>query len=150
MSTNQSEHLDAVQEAITHIRQLERMRCLQLDDFAPEGKLADRVAQASIKADLQSTQLYKIFHELKNIQKEVWRAPDEPFERTKVLRLIPLLAYAAGRKVIPEKFYQLLKALLDTSKIETNADFLRAFDFIEAILAYHKYHSEKKKRGGRR
>ena len=39
-------------------------------------------------------------------------------------------------------FYDILKLSLGQERLRTNADFLRSADFIEAVLAYHKYRSK--------
>ena len=131
-----------IQEVINHIQSLNRIRDLKVEEFADEGGLADRVVRAIHTDKLKPTQLRKVFHTLKIIQQRVQReAPTEPFDITELLKLMPVLAYAVGRELIPREFYQLLREVFHRNKLQTNEDFLRAFDFVEAILAYHKYRS---------
>lgn len=132
----------AIDKAIGHIKRLERMRDLKVEDFAPENGLADQVVQALGPSNLKPTQLRKAFHALKDIQKEVKRRPkDGNFDNSQLLTLMPVLAYSVGRELIPREFYDLLKEVFSPQRLQTNEDFLRAFDFVEAILAYHKYRS---------
>ncbi|GBC95309.1 hypothetical protein HRbin16_01096 [bacterium HR16] len=130
-----------IQSVIAEIGNLQRMSELDIKKFAQEDGLADRVVQAIGTASLKPTQLRKVFHTLKGIQQKVKQQPDDPFDSTDLLKLMPTLAYAVGRELIPKEFYQLLREVFAPSRLQTNADFLRAFDFVEAILAYHKYRS---------
>jgi CRISPR type III-A-associated protein Csm2 len=141
-----------IQSVLEAIRRKETMSELQPEEFAEEGQLADQVAGHFGKDDLKPTQLRKVFHTLKRMQQGVkGKKADDPFDRTELLKLIPELAYATGRGLLPQKFYELLRLCLSSEKVKTNADFLRAFDFVEAILAYHKFRSElDKPKGGDR
>jgi len=132
-----------IQPVIDRIKQLQRLSELEVQEFALEGGLADQVVQAIGTASLKPTQLHKVFHTLKTMQQEVKKRanPSEPFDSAELLQLMPKLAYAVGRELIPKEFYQLLREVFDPKRLSTNADFLRAFDFVQAILAYHKYRS---------
>jgi len=132
-----------IQPVIDRIKQLQRLSELEVQEFALEGGLADQVVQAIGTTSLKPTQLHKVFHTLKTMQQEVKKRanPSEPFDSAELLQLMPMLAYAVGRELIPKEFYQLLREVFDPKRLSTNADFLRAFDFVEAILAYHKYRS---------
>lgn len=131
-----------IQKVIQRITELQRMSELDVQEFAQEDGLADKVVQAVGVNNLKPTQLRKVFHTLKSIQQRVKQQPPENgFDGTELLRLMPTLAYAVGRELIPREFYQLLREVFAPDRLRTNADFLRAFDFVEAILAYHKYRS---------
>lgn len=138
-----------IREVISRIKNLQRMSQLEVREFAQEDGLADKVVRAMDTDKLKPTQLRKVFHTLKTTQQVVKKQPpDNQFDSTELLRLMPTLAYAVGRELIPKEFYELMKEVLKPTRLQTNADFLRAFDFVEAILAYHKYHSAKKKGTG--
>ena len=131
-----------IQPVIDRIRDLKHLRELDVKEFALEGGLADQVVQAIGTASLKPTQLRKVFHTLKTMQQKVKQLnPDQAFNSAELLQLMPTLAYAVGRELIPKEFYQLLREVFSPERLPTNADFLRAFDFVEAILAYHKYRS---------
>ncbi|MCS6831275.1 MAG: type III-A CRISPR-associated protein Csm2 [Armatimonadota bacterium] len=131
-----------VQSVINRIKQLKRMSDLEVKEFALEEGLADKAVRAVGVANLKPTQLRKVFHTLKTMQQRVKTQPkEEAFDSTELLQLMPTLAYAVGRDLIPKEFYQLLREVFHADRLQTNADFLRAFDFVEAILAYHKYRS---------
>jgi len=131
-----------IQPVIDRIKQLHRLSELEVKEFALEGGLADQVVQAIGTASLKPTQLRKVFHTLKTMQQRVKQLnPDQAFNSAELLQLMPTLAYAVGRELIPKDFYQLLREVFKPERLPTNADFLRAFEFVEAILAYHKYRS---------
>lgn len=134
------------------ISNLRSMQDLLPKDFADIGGLADQLADYDEK-ELRATQLRKIFHALKDIERQVKRElrggkkkETDPFESSQLLLLMPDLAYAKGRKLIPDDFYDVLQLVL-RKKVETYADFERAMQFIEAVMAYHKFHNPSGARG---
>lgn len=126
---------------------------LEPEDFAEPGKLADQLAREFIedRDNLKPTQLRKIFHALKDIERPLkGKEKDKdlsPEARNKIILLVPELAYATGRELIPKKFYRLMRILLSSEKLKTGNDLERVVQFLTAILAYHKYHEKVK--GGR-
>lgn len=118
--------------------------------FCQEDGIADSLIQEFNKQrkELKPTQLRKVFHELKAIQRDVLReikgeedkkqSFDKPF-RKRVMKLMPTMAYATGRGLIPRDFYEVMKMCLEPEKLKTYEDFLRVSEFIEAIMAYHKF-----------
>ena len=64
------------------------------------------------------------------------------FDRTQLVKFMPTLAYSTGRGLLPQDFYEILKLSLGPERLKSKGDFLRAADFIEAVLAYHKYRSK--------
>jgi CRISPR-associated protein Csm2 len=117
-----------------------------LEDFEPGG-LADELAKG-YKGRLKATQLRRFFHAIKNIERGMRSYKDEdqlPAEiRGKLLPLIPELAYAQGRGLIPDDFYRLMKASLSSQKLQTVKDFRLLTEFLTAVLAYHKLYESKK------
>lgn len=130
--------INTIQEVERFIRNLPSMSHLKPEDYAEPDGLADVVARTEIKA----TQLRKIFHYVKELKRE-FEKTDTKFNRAKVALIMPSLAYAQGRKLIPAEFYDLLKLCLGPEKCNSADDFRNAADFLEAIMAYHKYHHPK-------
>lgn len=60
---------------------------------------------------------------------------------------LPDLAYARGRKLIPQEFYELMCLCLDPQRLKTVGDLKILLSFLTALLAYYKYR-EKEKEGG--
>jgi CRISPR-associated protein Csm2 len=126
------------QEVIAKVESLKRLAELDPKDFAEEQGYADVLAQA-FGGTLKPTQLRKVFHSLKRIDLGLKGKPaDTALDRAEVNRLIPELAYALGRQLIPREFYALMKACLGHQRMQTVGDFRRAMQFLTAILAYHK------------
>jgi CRISPR-associated protein Csm2 len=127
-------------EVKQRIEKLGSMSELPEEDFCEEDGLADSLAQRFKKDELKATQLRKVFRELKAIQRGIKRESlGDPFDRRKVVGMMPTLAYASGRGLIPKDFYDIIKMCLSPQRLQTNEDFLRVDDFVTAILAYHKF-----------
>ncbi|NPV86942.1 MAG: type III-A CRISPR-associated protein Csm2 [Anaerolineae bacterium] len=145
---SQSQQPSAIDNVIAEIRKLGSMSALQPQTFAEEGGYADKVAQDS-KDKLKPTQLRKVFTEVKQIRRKLERECrteadwSQPFDRTDLLRLMPVLAYSQARGLLPKEVYELFKLIFSKEKLKTNRDFERTADFLEAVLAYHKYHNPK-------
>lgn len=124
-----------VKQVLEEARRLTRMKDLDPAKFCEEEGYADSLAQKFGKDELKPTQLRKIFHALKDIQQKL---KSQPFEQIKVMRLMPELAYASGRGLIPKSFYELMKICMSKERLKDKEDFDRMMDFLTAILAYHK------------
>ncbi len=120
---------------------------LDLEDFAEPGKLADGLAQ-EFRGELKPTQLRKVFAGIKDIARGMkGRTASDTLtkeDRSRILPLVPALAYARGRELIPEKFYNLMSTCLSNAKLNTVGDFQRLDEFLTAILAYQKFHEKSK------
>jgi CRISPR-associated protein Csm2 len=117
---------------------------LEVEDFAEPGYLADRLAR-DYKGRLKATQLRRVFHTIKDIERGLRGDEKQPLaqkERARILPLLPELAYARGRDLIPQDFYDLMKACMSAGKLKTVGDFRRLTRFLEAILGYHKYYEK--------
>jgi CRISPR-associated protein Csm2 len=132
--------VSSIQEVRNHIRALPSMVALKPDDYAERGGLADVVVRES--SDLKATQLRKVFHYVKDLRRQFQKG-EAKFERGKVSLMMPLLAYARGREHIPNEFYELLVLCFGQDKCKTADDFESAVNFLEAIMAYHKYYNPK-------
>jgi len=110
--------------------------------YAEENGLADQFAR-DIRAELKPTQLRRFFHQIKSLQRQVEQTGE--FDRTKIALVMPALAYAVGRTLIPVDFYELMKFCFGADRCKTKADFENSVQFLEAILAYHKYYEKIKK-----
>jgi CRISPR-associated protein Csm2 len=124
------------------------MRDLKPIEFADPDGLADSLVQyfLSEKKDLKATQLRKIFQSIKTIQRRIEPEinknatyKDKAFDRNDVANVMVNLAYARGRRLIPDDFYTILTECLSRQKLQTNEDFIRVAEFTEAILAYYKF-----------
>lgn len=125
-------------EILAKLERLSRMADFNPADFAEEGGDADTLAR-EFGEELKSTQLRKVFGALKQVDIRVKSdPPDKPLPRSEINRLIPELAYAYGRGLVPQRFYKLMKLCLSHTKTKTVEDFRRLMEFLTALLAYHK------------
>jgi CRISPR-associated protein Csm2 len=130
-----------IEEILGKFKSLRRMADLDPAEFAEEGGYADVLAR-EFGRDLKSSQLRKVFGALKHVDIRVKSEPPEkPLARSEINRLIPELAYAFGRELVPRGFYEMMKLCLTQTKTQTVADFRRLMEFLTALLAYHKLHT---------
>ncbi|MEJ5201161.1 MAG: type III-A CRISPR-associated protein Csm2 [Anaerolineales bacterium] len=125
------------QEVKSKIEQLPKMANLKPEDYAGRCGWAESVVKDQ-GSKLKATQLRKIFHYVKSLKREF--KDQGNFNRAKVVLIMPTLAYAVGRNLITEEFYELLTTMLN--KCQTSQDFESVANFLEAIMAYHKYHDK--------
>jgi len=116
---------------------------LSIEDFAEPGQLAEQLAK-NYKGKLKATQLRRVFHAIKAIERGMKGRDDEEDlttdDRREILELLPELAYARGRDLIPQDFYKLMSVCLGSEKQKKVKDFRTLSSFLTAILAYHKYY----------
>jgi CRISPR-associated protein Csm2 len=116
------------------------------EKFAERDGLAEQFIEA-IQGDrkakgLNSTQLRKIFHQVKRLEQQFRPLkPADPIPRAEIALLSAQLAYASGRDLIPDDFFELTTYCLNSDRCSTKADFDNVAKFLEALMAYHKYHS---------
>lgn len=85
---------------------------------------------------LKTSQIRKFFDKLKSIQTEVSKENFQKFH-DEIILLKPKLAYAAGRQNQVKHLMEVIDPAI--SKIKNYEDFLRFVQFVETIVAYHKY-----------
>jgi CRISPR-associated protein Csm2 len=110
---------------------------LKPEDFAVENGEAHRVAKSL--GEMKVTQLRKFFTQFKAIEKKL-KEKSGPLEaplKAELLLLNVDLAYAFGRNLITKEFYDRIKTYL--SEISTPEDVRKLVQFLEAVIAYHKY-----------
>lgn len=129
-----------IAEVVKKIKDLPSMKHLNPEEYAVEKGWADVVAK---EADIKATQLRRIFHYVKNLKLKYQRNQSK-FNRASIAMLMPMFAYAKGRGHIKkQEFYELLTLCFGPHKCQTAEDFESAANFLEAIMAYHKYHHPK-------
>lgn len=120
---------------------------LSPQDFASEGLVADQAAK-ELKDKLNPTQMRKVFHTFKQIERGLrGKADTEQLSanlQAEISLISPNLAYAAGRGLLPKPFYNVLKLCLKPGKMQSVADFRRLTQLLTAILAYQKYYEKEK------
>ena len=130
----------SMQDVQKYIKALPSISALRPEDYAEKDGWADVVVRNS--QGLKATQLRKIFHYIKDLKREFQKSEGN-FNRGKVALIMPSLAYAQGRNHIPKDFYELLALCFGQAKCKTAEDFESAVNFLEAIMAYHKFYNPK-------
>ena len=126
------------EQVIQNIKGLPHMADLPVDKYAEEDGWADSFVQ-NLRSELKATQLRRFFHQVKQLKLQAERSGE--FQRSNLAQVMPTLAYAVGRKLIPQAFYDLMILCFGQQRCNTKEDFLAAANFLEAIMAYHKYRS---------
>lgn len=111
----------------------------KIEEFAKEGGDTHNFVK-TIKNKLKINQLRKFFSKIKQIELQTKTNKDNieisKEIKNKLYLLIPELAYAYGRQLIPREFYDLMKESIE--KIHKNEDFKRFVEFLTAIIAFYK------------
>jgi|GEM_PF-6581530 CRISPR type III-A-associated protein Csm2 len=131
---NKIEIKKSTEEFLRKIDQMNLLRDLKIEEINESVK---KIAK-EIRGDITTTQLRKVYGEIKRLQRE------EGFNERELYMLEPRLAYASARG----KQYDIY-AIFEKSypKIRDKKD-LNTFAYIlEALVAYHRYEEELKKRG---
>lgn len=126
---------------------------IDIDKIMADYKtLVDKANEVGLylkNTEVKSSQFRRIFNHIKQTQTKLNKDDKEKSsdneitgDSLKALLLIkPKMAYTAGRHPNLKYLYNLIVEFID--KIKTINDFTKFCDFIEATLAYHKYHGGK-------
>lgn len=149
---------NAIHELINEIKKANSLKEVFIPEkYALPGGWADRIAAIIIddnkkkkdtnkkKASMNSNQLRKIFTQLKTIKDEVDKNEENNLtneQKNKILLLMPQIAYARGRDLISESFYNLLKECISPKKIIDKDDYKSFVKFYEAVVAYSKMYNK--------
>ncbi|MFQ6087614.1 MAG: type III-A CRISPR-associated protein Csm2 [Candidatus Methanofastidiosia archaeon] len=117
------------------------------EEFAGEDQYASVIGEIfskkyhgnKCKVEMKTSQLRKFFDSARKIEADLFtKGEDWNGAKVDFYLLKPKLAYAKGRDLIPEQFYNIIMTCL--SNIDSKEDFKRFMQFFEAIVAYHKFH----------
>ena len=90
---------------------------------------------------MNSNQLRKIFTQLKTIEDSVDRNKGNELtndQMNQILLLMPQIAYARGRNLIPKDFYDLMTECITPKRIKDKEDYKSFVGFYTAVVAYSK------------
>lgn len=119
-------------------KKINKLNCLKeydVDDFVRFDGDVDILTRQLKNDDIKTTQLRKFFAAVKEINLET-KTKNWNELKVKFFLLMPKLAYAKGRKLISEDFYNLLESAMN--KVQSKEDFNRFVEFLEAIVAFYK------------
>lgn len=139
MAHQRQERPGIVDEIVKKVGGLDKLAELSADDLV---RFTDELGLELKENRVTTSQMRKIFSEIKHMDIETRSAAREgAFNTDKVKLLKPKIAYLAGRESKLKPFKRVMDALID--KVEDEGDFGRLADFMEAVMAYHKYHGGK-------
>jgi len=140
---NQKEDIE-VKNILIDIQQLTKLKDLDIKKFSDEKGYADLLATKLGR--MKTSQLRKFFGEIKAIEKKLVGGENWKNVEIEFYQLKPRLAYAFGRKLIPEEFYHVVRITLSKVDIGTDTEkkdnFKMMVKFLEAIVAYHKFRNK--------
>lgn len=122
-------------EVTKKINKLNSLKEYNVDDFVRFDGDVDILTRQLKNDDIKTTQLRKFFAAVKEINLETKTKTWNEL-KVKFFLLMPKLAYAKGRKLISEDFYNLLESAMN--KVQSKEDFNRFVEFLEAIVAFYK------------
>ncbi len=136
-----------VSKILGEIKELKMLKDIKTKKFADEGGYADKLAKKFGKS-LKTTQLRKFFSAIKDINNDLKDGKSWGDVEGKYYLLKPKIANAKGRGLIPEEFYVFMKTCMAKidhlgSDGDKKNNFNRFVEFLEAVVAYHKYHYPK-------
>lgn len=133
----------ALEEVKNKIKGLKSLKYYEIEEFVKFDGDADEITKELGNNDIKTSQLRKFFAAVKEIEmyvkdNKIW---DDKAKMDFYL-LMPKLAYANGRDVISDRFFELMKVTMGKvgsgDEKDTLDDFLRFVQFLEAIVAFFK------------
>jgi CRISPR-associated protein Csm2 len=116
---------------------------LKPEDYAPPGGDAEKIAKDS--RSVKTTQIRRFFNRIRALHQKTKAKKDIETVKMEILKLMPEIVWAKGRRVITDEFYNLLKACLIKDKkcrFTKYEEFDNFMSFLEAIVAYHKVYAK--------
>lgn len=113
-------------------------------------KMAEITALASVLGDLTETQLRRFYGSVQRLATRLRHTDPAKFDKSEVELLKVPLAYAAGRHPRAKEFCHTCVAALDAVRSggrEGYLDWERFRQFVEGVIAYHKYYGGKESEG---
>ena len=98
------------------------------------GKYFANNGNSSDSRCLNTNQLRKYFQLISN----VLLIDKLEEQKEQLFKVLPQIAYAAGRNVCPKDFYYLMETCISEKALETKKDIEALFDFLTAVVAYSK------------
>lgn len=144
---NSRQNSEDIDDILNKIKQQKNLSDLSVEEIAKENGIAERLAK-SFGSKLNTTQLRKFFDGVvtnqENLNTNGWKAIESDFYMIR-----PNLAYAKGRKLIPDGFYNLVSLCLERVATAGSPEplikenYSRFVELMQALVAYHKYYFSK-------
>lgn len=143
-TTRRREGGGKTQDTIKQIGQLKNLAELDIEEITKENGIAESFV-LGLRDQLKPTQLRKFFDTIVRNQEQI-REKGWDAARAEFYMIRPSLAYAKGRKLIPNEFFDLvdtcMKKIPAGTEDQTIKNYDRFVDLMKAIVAYAKYHGK--------
>jgi len=143
-TTQRREGGGKTQDTIKQIGQLKNLAELDIEEITKENGIAESFV-LGLRDQLKPTQLRKFFDTIVRNQEQI-REKGWDAARAEFYMIRPSLAYAKGRKLIPNEFFDLvdtcMKKIPAGTEDQTIKNYDRFVDLMKAIVAYAKYHGK--------
>ena len=125
---------DQVVREVCQLRSLEALSAERLVEMA--SHMGDFLAN---RIRLKTSQIRKFLDAVNEIKSKGAQQPtNDAFYRSECMLLKPKLAYAAGRQDEVKPLMSVLVPCID--RVYKKEDFTNFYRFVEAIMAYHRFH----------
>ncbi len=135
-----------IEPVIRRIKELKQLADLPVEEISKEDGIAEKLAKdRNFRGNLKTTQLRKFFDTIVSNQERLksggWDLIESDFHMIR-----PNLAYAKGRKLIPDDFFHLVSACLEkvnppgTDDTQRKENYKRFVELMQALVAYIKYY----------
>lgn len=143
-TTRRREGGGKTQDTIKQIGQLKNLAELDIEEITKENGIAESFV-LGLRDQLKPTQLRKFFDTIVRNQEQI-REKGWGAARAEFYMIRPSLAYAKGRKLIPNEFFDLvdtcMKKIPAGTEDQTIKNYDRFVDLMKAIVAYAKYYGK--------
>ncbi|WP_297982836.1 type III-A CRISPR-associated protein Csm2 [uncultured Methanobrevibacter sp.] len=140
----------ALREIQDKIKRLPSLKYYDIEEFVKFDGDADKLTKELGDKDIKTSQLRKFFAAIKEI--ELYTKEKGQWDETtkvKFYLLMPKLAYANGRDVISDRFFNFMKVVMGKvgsgKEEDTLEDFYRLVQFLESIIAFYKVNNPNSK-----
>ncbi len=126
------------------IKRCKNLSEISIDEITKESGIAETFAK-KFGDKLKPTQLRKFFDKIvtnqENLRNRGWKSIEADF-----CMIRPNLAYAKGRKLIPDEFFQLISLCVEriahagSPEEEIKENYARFVQLLQSIVAYHTYY----------
>lgn len=126
----------------TEFAENSRFKDIPIKSFAAKDEWVDNF-MSRFHSKIRINQLRNFFGEIQTIKNNptIWQDSELVELKNKLAMVEMNLAYDYGRNVITKDFFETITASL--KKIEDEKDFKQFVVFIQSLIAYHKFHSNR-------
>lgn len=130
------------------ISKLPSLKYYEIEDFVKFDGDANIITKELGNTDIKTAQLRKFFAKVKEIELQLRDTKKwDDGVKIKFYSLMSKLAYAKGRDVISERFFDLMKITMikvgSGKEEDTYEDFIIFVQFLESIVAFYKFNHPK-------